>query len=144
MATEIATAYVQIIPSMQGVKGNLEKEFGGAANSAATKAGKSSAGNFARAIGKGVITAGAAVATAAIAAVSGVVKGTKAVAAYGDEIDKTSQKLGFTAQAYQEWDYVLQLNGSTMSSVSAGIRPLRINLTMPETDQKALWRCSQS
>ena len=124
MATEIATAYVQIIPSAQGIKGNLEKEFGGAADTAATKAGKSSGKTFASAIGKGFLTSMAVVATAAYGIVSGVVKGTKAVADYGDEIDKTSQKLGFTAQAYQEWDYVLQLNGSSMSSVSAGLKTL--------------------
>ena len=44
----------------------------------------------------------AAVGTAAIAAGTALAKGTGDVAAYGDNIDKMSQKMGISAQAYQE------------------------------------------
>lgn len=122
--TEIASAYVQIVPSMQGVKGTLEKEFGGAADSAAKSAGKSSGGSFASSMAKGLAAGAVAVGAAAVAMVKGVVDGAQSVATYGDEIDKMSQKLGFSAEAYQQWDYVLNLSGTSMTNVSAGMKTL--------------------
>lgn len=41
-----------------------------------------------------------------------------------DEIDKMSQKLGLSAQAYQEWDYVMQLCGTDINSMTAGMKTL--------------------
>lgn len=41
-----------------------------------------------------------------------------------DEIDKMSQKIGMSAKAYQEWDYVLQLSGADISSMSTGFKTL--------------------
>ena len=41
-----------------------------------------------------------------------------------DQIDKMSQKLGLSAQAYQEWDYVLQLNGSSIDSMTMGMKTM--------------------
>ncbi len=40
MATEIAKAYVQIVPSMQGIKGKLTEALSGEAISAGTNSGK--------------------------------------------------------------------------------------------------------
>lgn len=37
------------------------------------------------------------------------------VAAYGDAIDKTSQMMGISAQAYQEWDAIMQHSGTDVS-----------------------------
>ena len=45
-------------------------------------------------------------------------------AEYGDEVDKMSQKLGMSTDAYQEWDYVLKLAGTDMSSMSTGMKTL--------------------
>lgn len=42
---------------------------------------------------------------------------TDEVAAHGDEIDKMSQKMGISAKAYQEWDYVLGQSGSSMKKM---------------------------
>ena len=39
MATELAKAYVQIIPSAKGIKGMLQKELGGEASAAGESAG---------------------------------------------------------------------------------------------------------
>jgi hypothetical protein len=80
---------------------------------------------------KGVI-AGVGAATAAIvgtvAAVKAVgdavVQGTAELAQYGDEIDKTSQKLGLSTEAYQEWDAVLKHSGTSIDSLKAGMRTL--------------------
>lgn len=67
MATELATAYISLIPSTKGIKGNLEKELGGAGESAAAKTESSFSKSSSR-IGaglKGALT-GAAVGGAAV------------------------------------------------------------------------------
>ena len=49
------------------------------------------------------------------------------VAQYGDEIDKASQKMGISAEAYQEWDAILQHSGSSISAMSKGMITLQKN-----------------
>jgi phage-related protein len=46
------------------------------------------------------------------------------LAQYGDQIDKQSQKFGISAEAYQEWDAVLQHSGSSISALQAPMRNL--------------------
>ena len=41
-----------------------------------------------------------------------------------DEIDKNSQKVGLSAKAYQEWDYVMKISGTEMSSLTTGLKTL--------------------
>ena len=41
-----------------------------------------------------------------------------------DNIDKSSQKIGFSAKAYQEWDFVLQHSGSSIDEMTMGIKTL--------------------
>jgi hypothetical protein len=41
-----------------------------------------------------------------------------------DQIDKMSQKLGLSAQAYQEWDYVLQISGTDIQNMRTGLKTL--------------------
>lgn len=63
--------------------------------------------------------------TGAAAAVTGaMVNGASNLASYGDEIDKASQKLGLSADAYQEWDAVLQHSGSSISALTGVMRTL--------------------
>ena len=81
---------------------------------------KTGLGNAAK-IGSAAI---AAVGTAAVAAGTAVVKATGDVAAYGDNIDKMSQKMGISAEAYQEWDAVMQHSGTSMESLKAGMKTL--------------------
>lgn len=50
MATELAKAYVQIVPSARGIKGAIEKELGGEAQSAGASAGASIASGIKKAI----------------------------------------------------------------------------------------------
>ena len=45
-------------------------------------------------------------------------------AAAGDTIDKLSQKLGLSAEAYQEWDYVLSQSGVNIESAGMGLKTL--------------------
>lgn len=87
----------------------------------------SSLGNI---VSGGFKTAGvaiAAVGTAALAAGGAIVKGAGDVASYGDNIDKMSQKMGISAQAYQEWDAVLQHSGTSIDSMSRGMQTLQKN-----------------
>ena len=75
--------------------------------------------------GVGAATAAIAGTVAAVKAVGDVVvQGTAELAQYGDEIDKTSQKLGLSTEAYQEWDAVLKHSGTSIDSLKAGMRTL--------------------
>lgn len=46
------------------------------------------------------------------------------LAQYGDSIDKTSQKMGMSIEAYQEWDAVMQHSGTSMSALKASMKTL--------------------
>ena len=72
-------------------------------------------------IGAGAMTA---VTAATVAAGTAIVKSTGAVASYGDDIDKMSQKMGMSAEKYQEWDAILQHSGSSMESMKASMKTL--------------------
>lgn len=89
------------------------------------------AGSFGGKIGQALGTAGkvgaaavAAVTTATVAMGTAVVKSAGETAAYGDNIDKMSQKLGMSAEAYQEWDAVLQHSGTSIESMQASMKTL--------------------
>lgn len=43
---------------------------------------------------------------------------------YGDNVDKMSQKMGMSAEAYQEWDFIMQHCGTTMSSLKTSMKTL--------------------
>ena len=51
-------------------------------------------------------TAIAAVTAATVAAGVALTKAVNSVADYGDNVDKMSQKIGISSDAYQKWDYV--------------------------------------
>ena len=137
-APEVARAVVTITPVMEGAQKEIATQLGAVSEDAGKKAGKKAGNSFTSFMGSaikvGVGTIGAAVTavTAATASVVGttvaasktLVESAKAVSEYGDEIDKTSQKLGLSKQAYQEWDYVLHLAGTEMSSMTTGLKTL--------------------
>lgn len=45
-------------------------------------------------------------------------------AEFGDNIDKMSQKLGLSTEAYQKWDYVIGLAGGDIDSMAAGFKTM--------------------
>lgn len=59
MAGTIATAYVEVLPSTQGITSNLEEAFGGAGEKAGEKGGKLAGASFVGKIGKFLAAAGA-------------------------------------------------------------------------------------
>ena len=46
------------------------------------------------------------------------------IAEYGDNIDKMSQKIGISAEAYQEWDAVMQHSGASVDALQGSMRKL--------------------
>ena len=92
--------------------GTSMKEFGSTIKSGAETVAK---------VGVAAFTAVAGAATATSAA---ILKGVDALTTYGDNIDKMSQKLGMSAQAYQEWDAVMQHSGTTIDSMQASMKTL--------------------
>lgn len=65
-----------------------------------------------------------AVTTASAALATATATGVKNLAAYGDNIDKMSQKMGLSAEAYQEWDAIMQHSGTSIESLQAGMKTL--------------------
>lgn len=95
-------------------------------------------GKFGETLKSGVVagaqmaaTAVAAVGTAAVAAVTGVVKMASDTAQLGDEIDKQSQKLGMSAEAYQEWAFIMEHSGSDIDKMSTSMKKLAEAATDP-------------
>ncbi|WP_407397813.1 hypothetical protein [Treponema sp.] len=74
----------------------------------------------------GNITMGAvsAVGNAISGMTQSMVSSTSELANYGDSIDKASQKLGISAQAYQEWEAVMQHSGTSMEGMTATFKTL--------------------
>lgn len=85
-------------------------------------------GSFASKLRTGLATAGkigvaalGTVTTAAGLMSKKILDGAADVAAYGDNIDKASQKMGISAEAYQEWDAVLQHSGTSIDALNRGM-----------------------
>ena len=130
---DIGTAYVKIEPSASGISGSISKVLDGEA----TSAGKSAGGKFSSAMGGFLKTGAAALAglgTAAVGFGASLTNQAASVASYGDNIDKMSQKMNMTAEAYQEWDAVMQHSGTSMETMKASMKTLA---NAAETGNKA-------
>lgn len=123
MATEIAKAYVQIIPSADGIQGTLTNALDSEANVAGKKAGATISKSLGTAF-KATIGTMVGLATATVAVTKSLIDGITEVAEYGDNIDKMSQKMGISAQAYQEWDFILQHCGSSMDALKSSMKTM--------------------
>lgn len=66
----------------------------------------------------------AAIAAAMVAVVKGLGDMITETAEYGDEVDKMSQKMGISAEAYQEWDFIMQHCGTSMDSLKSSMKTL--------------------
>lgn len=85
------------------------------------------AGSLGQTLLKGVGTAakwGGAIVTGAGAAAGALTAVATKTAGAMDEIDKGSQKIGISKQAYQEWDYVLGQNGMNIDKLEVGMKTL--------------------
>lgn len=79
---------------------------------------------IAKGAAKAAATAIGAVATAAVAVGKKMIDVAKQTAEAGDEIDKVSQRMGLSAEAYQKWDYVLSQSGVDINSMQTGLKTL--------------------
>lgn len=66
----------------------------------------------------------AATATAIVGVSAALKKGISSTAEYGDKVDKMSQKIGISSDAYQKWDYVMQRAGTSIDSMKMGMKTL--------------------
>ena len=128
---EVAQASVTIIPTMKGAQQTITKEMTSMTDTAAEKAGKSSGQKFSSKFGSAIKSGAKTIATAVTAAVGTVsalsasfYNAAKATAEFGDHIDKMSQKLGISTDAYQEWDFICQHSGTSMDSMKTAMTKL--------------------
>jgi len=91
--------------------------------SKAEKSG-SKIGNAFGKIAKGAAAVGTAVVAGASTVGTAAFSMATSTAGVADEIDKMSQKLGMSREAYQEWDYVLSQAGVEITSMSTGLKTL--------------------
>lgn len=123
----LGTAYVQVVPSTEGIAGELSSAFDTAGTDAGVSSGKKFGDSFGGALGAAMKTGGIAVAgvAAGVTALGGAfAKSAGDVASYGDDVDKMSQKIGISSQAYQEWDAILQHSGTSMSAMRPAMKTL--------------------
>ena len=98
---------------------NLDKEASKTESKVSSVLGKAAGG-----IGKAAV-AGVSVGVTAVAGLTkAMTDAAKQTAAYGDTVDKMSQKIGISAEAYQEWDYVLGQNGADIGILETGMKTL--------------------
>ena len=98
-------------------------DVGDAAREAGDKAEKASGG---WSVLKGTLAdlAASAIKTAASAISDTAQEMITGAAEYGDTIDKMSQKMGMSSDAYQEWDFVLQHCGASIESLKPAMKTL--------------------
>lgn len=60
------------------------------------------------------------------------------VAKLGDQIDKQSQKMGLSAKAYQEWDFILTHNGASIDSLQSSMKTLSTQAEKNASEFEAL------
>lgn len=98
-------------------------DVGDAAREAGEKAEKASGGWN---VLKGTLAdlAASAIKTAASAISDTAQEMITGAAEYGDTIDKMSQKMGMSSDAYQEWDFVLQHCGASIESLKPAMKTL--------------------
>lgn len=102
-------------------------EAGKVSEDAEGKLGK--IGTVATDVGKALATAVAAIGTAAVAAGKQFWDMANDVASADDAIDKTSQKIGISAEAYQEWSYVFERSGADVNNLQTGMKKLATVVT---------------
>ena len=138
---EVAKAFVTIVPSLEGSQATITKELTGVTSEASERAGEEGGAKFGDKFAGAIKGAGAvigasvaAVTTAAIATGKAFLDSANDVAEYGDQVDKMSQKMGISAQSYQEWDFIMQHAGASIDSLKSS---MKILATSAETGSEA-------
>ena len=135
--TTLGSAYVQIIPSAEGISGSITGLLKDESKDAGEKSGGIFSSGFAGKVGKGLAVGTAAVAGFSAAASAALGSAVSKTADFGDHIDKMSQKLGFSTESFQKWDYVLQLSGVSIDNMQGGIKTLTNKLDDAKNGRKS-------
>lgn len=101
------------------------------ANKSISKTDEKASG-VASTLGKGVATAAkwsAAIVGGATAAAGGMMKFAQSTASNADNVDKMSQKIGISRQAYQELDFICSQSGTSVDKLQNGMKTLRNAMT---------------
>ena len=99
-----------------------DSEYNDGLSNAESKASSFGSG-LKTAMGVGAVAVGAV--TTAVGVVSGkFASGISSLAEYTDHIDKQSQKMGLSAEAYQEWSAVLEHSGTSIDAMKRGMTTL--------------------
>lgn len=115
---DLGKAYVQIVPSAEGISSGISDIVLPEADSAGEEAGRSMGDKLATALKATLVAAGIG------AIIKQAVGSVNKLADYGDNIDKMSQKMGMSAEAYQEWDAVMQHSGTSMEAMKSSMKTL--------------------
>ena len=86
-------------------------------------------GDTAKKIGAALGAAAAAVGTACVAAGQKLWDMANDVGSAGDQIDKTSQKIGISAESYQKWGYVFERCGADVNNLQTRMKKLSTVIT---------------
>lgn len=125
---DLGTAYVQVVPSAEGIEGSLSSLFDAPAQSAGDSAGATMGGSMLNGLNISLI-AGATAVVGAVAAIAHEAWGAiNEVAEYGDMIDKQSQMMSLSTQAYQELSFAAERSGTSIDSFRRGIRNITNDL----------------
>ena len=81
----------------------------------------SSIASGAKSIAKVGVAAFAAVGTAIGGATTALISNAKETAAYADNIQKMSQKVGMSAESFQEWSFIMEHSGSSIDAVKGAM-----------------------
>lgn len=115
---------MQIVPSADGISNSISDVLSGPADKAGQDAGSTFGSSFGSKLKSGMLMAGAGIAAFGAAAGVALGKSISDVSKYGDHVDKMSQKIGFSAEGFQKWDYVLQRAGTSIDSMAPVMKTL--------------------
>lgn len=123
----IGKAYVQIVPSADGITEKMNTLFGGKGDEVGKSVGSEFGSGMLNAItgfGSKITSLMSGLASEITGMAMSAFSSLSDVAAYGDDIDKMSQKMGLSAEAYQEWQAVMQHSGTSMEAMQSSMKTL--------------------
>lgn len=87
-------------------------------------------------VAKAGVAVGTAITSAAVAASTALIDQAQKSAETADEIDKMSQKMGMSAEGFQEWSYIMEQNGMDISKMQGGMKTLADTMTNAQNGNK--------
>lgn len=131
---EVARAYITLVPSLEGAQQSIAEQLGASAGSASKSVGEQSGKDFGEAMAVGIkatatviVGAMTAVIGAAVATGKAFLDSASDVAEWGNQIDKDSQKLQWSAESYQNWAFILEHTGASIDGMKNAMKKLTVS-----------------